>query len=207
PSKGSIFTSYLPRVYTSGMVPPRTLPPVLTVTSDQWPKLMAETTAAGVEPAALMLPVEIPDDREHVQEGDKVLLIVEDDAPFLLDLAREKGCKGLVASAGESGLALARRFKPAAITLDLQLPDNDGWTILDRLKHDPATRHIPVHIISVEEARQRGLKQGAFGVINKPCQREWLEKAFDDMLTFIERPSKNLLIIEDDTVQRSSIVE
>jgi CheY-like chemotaxis protein len=152
----------------------------------------------------------VPDDREAIVDGDKVLLIVEDDAPFaqiLLDLAREKGCKGLVAAAGESGLALARRFKPAAITLDLQLPDNDGWTILDRLKHDPTTRHIPVHIISVEEARQRGLKQGAFGVINKPCQREWLEKAFDDMLTFIDRPSRNLLIIEDDQTQRDSIVE
>ena len=135
---------------------------------------------------------------------------MEDDAPFakiLLDLAREKGLKGLVAANGEAGLGLARRFKPAAITLDLCLPDKDGWAILDRLKHDPITRHIPVHIISVEEARQRGLKLGAFGYLSKPVSREWLEKAFDEMIAFIDRPSKNLLIVEDNADQRKSMME
>jgi Signal transduction histidine kinase len=158
PGQGSIFTFFLPRVYSSSTVAPRPSAPVLATRR-------AELRAVPVfdEPALEYVeadvPTEVPDDRATIQAEDRVLLIVEDDAPFaniLLDLAREKGMKGLVASNGEAGLGLARRFKPAAITLDLCLPDKDGWTILDRLKHDPITRHIPVHIISVEEARHVG---------------------------------------------------
>ncbi len=200
--KGSVFTFYLPRVYTPAVVLPRASAPVL----------ISKETIPTAEPAQVefVAPVEIADDRSSIEADDRVLLIVEDDTPFaqiLLDLAREKGFKGVVATSGETGLGLARRFKPAAMTLDLCLPDKDGWTILDRLKHDPLTRHIPVHIISVEEARQRGLKQGAIGYLNKPVSRDWLEKAFDDMVSFIERPSKNLLIVEDDEDQRRSILE
>ena len=203
PGKGSKFTFYLPRVYTAPVTTARTAAAVLA--SDLAPETTEEVY--DLPPART---VEIPDDRHTIQHEDRVLLILEDDVAFaqiLLDLAREKGFKGLVATAGVSGLSLAQRFKPSAITLDLQLPDNDGWTVLDRLKHDPRTRHIPVHIISVEEARQRGLKQGAFAYLNKPVSREWLEKAFDDMVAFIERPAKNLLVVEDDDVQRQSIVE
>jgi CheY-like chemotaxis protein len=121
-------------------------------------------------------------------------------------MAREKGFKGLVATNGSVALALAQRYKPAAITLDIRLPDRDGWTVLDRLKHDPETSHIPVHIITVEEERQRALKQGAFNHVQKPVTREDLGKAFDDIGEFTQRVRK-LLVVEDDDVQRMSVVE
>ena len=96
-----------------------------------------------------------------------MLLIVENDlgfARFLLDAAREKGFKGLVTSLGAAALAMAREYKPDAITLDIFLPDIDGWRVLDRLKNDVATRHIPVCVISTEEARERALSSGALAV-------------------------------------------
>src|SRR6202011_1869345 len=89
-------------------------------------------------------PVGIFDDRNEIEAGDRVVLIVEDDIAFagiLLDLAREKGFKGLVATTGSTALTLAQKYSPAAITLDIRLPDRDGWTVLDRLKHDAKTRH------------------------------------------------------------------
>jgi CheY-like chemotaxis protein len=139
-----------------------------------------------------------------------VLLIVEDDPGFariLLDTAREKGFKGLIALRGDVGLDLARQFKPDAITLDLQLPVIGGWTLLDRLKHDPATRHIPIHIISASDERQRGLQLGAIAYLQKPVTREALIEAFAGMKGFVERKVRNLLVVEDDQAQRSSIVE
>jgi CheY-like chemotaxis protein len=152
----------------------------------------------------------ILDDRNDIQSGDRVVLIVEDDISFagiLLDLAREKGFKGLVATSGTLALALAQKYKPAAITLDIRLPDRDGWTVLDRLKHDPETSHIPVHIITVEEERQRALKQGAFNHVQKPVTHEDLGKAFDEIRDFTERHIRKLLVVEDDDVQRMSVVE
>jgi CheY-like chemotaxis protein len=152
----------------------------------------------------------ILDDRNDILAGDLSALIVEDDISFasiLLDLARDKGFKGLVATNGTIALALARKYKPSAITLDIRLPDRDGWTVLDRLKHDPETRHIPVHIISVEEERQRALQQGAVNHVQKPATHEDLGKAFDDMRDFTERRIRKLLVVEDDDVQRMSVVE
>jgi CheY-like chemotaxis protein len=153
-----------------------------------------------VDPAVLVQ-TEVSDDRESIQPGDRVLLIIEDDVPFariLLDLAREKGFKGIVALRGDAGLALARRWKPDAITLDLQLPNIDGWNILDRLKHDPATRHIPVHIISVMEGRHRSLHQGAIAYLQKPVTKDALEDALSNIKRFVDRGVKNLLVVEGD---------
>src|SRR6185369_7282847 len=141
--------------------------------------------------------------RLEIQEGDRVLLIVEDDAKFaniLLDLAHEKGFKCLVATTGSVALALAHKYSPAAITLDIRLPDRDGWTILDRLKHDPRTRHIPVHIISVERQRRRALRQGAFNHLPKPVTNGDLEKSFDAINDFLSRDARELLVVEDDDV-------
>lgn len=102
---------------------------------------------------------------------------------------------------------MAREFKPTAIILDIRLPIMDGWTILDRLKHDPTTRHIPVHIMSVEEGKQRSLQQGAIAYLQKPISSEALGNALAAIKEFIERPVKNLLIVEDDEIQRQSIIE
>src|SRR5688572_6068864 len=111
-----------------------------------------------------------PDDREAIQPGDRVVLIVENDLNFarvLLDMAREKGFLGIIALDGEAGLTLAHEYKPDAITLDIDMPVIDGWQVLDRLKHNPDTRHIPVHIISGIDRRQHGLRAQAIAYLGK----------------------------------------
>lgn len=136
-------------------------------------------------------------------------MIVEDDLKFaqiLLDLARQQGFKGIVAQDGSTGIAMAREFKPTAIMLDIRLPVMDGWTVLDHLKHDPNTRHIPVHILSVEDGQQRGLQLGAIAFLQKPVTGEALTKALTEIKGFVDRV-KNLLVVEDDETQRHSIVE
>jgi HAMP domain-containing protein/CheY-like chemotaxis protein/signal transduction histidine kinase len=154
--------------------------------------------------------VGIHDDRSTVQPGDRVVLIVENDPHFariLLDMAREKGFKALVAMDGEQGLELVREYRPDALTLDIDLPGIDGWTVLDRLKHAPETRHIPVHILSGVGQRQRGLRQGAVNYLEKPISKENLDAAFDRISTFLEEGVKRLLVVEDDPTQRQSIIE
>jgi CheY-like chemotaxis protein/signal transduction histidine kinase/HAMP domain-containing protein len=152
----------------------------------------------------------IHDDRSTVQPGDRVVLIVENDPHFariLLDMAREKGFKALVAMDGESALELVREYRPDALTLDIDLPGIDGWTVLDRLKHAPETRHIPVHILSGAGQRQRGLRQGALNYLEKPISKDALDNAFDRISTFLEEGVKRLLVVEDDATQRQSIIE
>jgi HAMP domain-containing protein/signal transduction histidine kinase/CheY-like chemotaxis protein len=160
----------------------------------------------------LLLPSEVPDDREDVMEGDRIVLIVEDDPVFartVLDGARDRGFKGLVALRGDAGLALAREFKPDAIVLDMNLPVMDGWTVLDHLKHHPATRHIPVHIVSAGEleGKANALRAGAVAFLQKPLEKEHLDETFQQIASFIDRGVKSLLVVEDDDDQRNSIVE
>ncbi|MDE3091167.1 MAG: response regulator, partial [Chloroflexota bacterium] len=152
----------------------------------------------------------IADDRAFIAEGDHVLLIVEDDINFagiLLETAHAKGFKCVVATRGDAAFKLVREFKPHAITLDLLLPDVDGWTLLDRFKKDPETRHIPVHIISVESARELGLKRGAFAFLEKPVSKAMLDESFARLLSFVEAKQRDLLIVEDDDTERQRIVE
>jgi CheY-like chemotaxis protein/signal transduction histidine kinase/HAMP domain-containing protein len=153
---------------------------------------------------------EIADDRDVIAPDDKIVLIVEEDqtfAPILLEAAREQGFRGIVTSRGDAAVSLAHRYRPNAITLDIQLEETDGWQVLDRLKHDSATRHIPVHIISVADEPQRALRQGAFAQLTKPVTRKALDDAFTNIRAFIERRVKKLLVVEDDEVERSSIVD
>ena len=155
-------------------------------------------------------PTPLIDDRNNIQQGSRTLLIVEDDMKFariLLDMAQEEEFKGIVADNGSTGLALAQEFQPTAILLDIHLPGMDGWTVLDRLKHDPNTRHIPVYFMSVEEGRQRGLQQGALAYLQKPVSREALHQALTKIKDFVDRSVKNLLVVEDNETQRHSIVE
>jgi len=160
----------------------------------------------------LLLPGEVPDDREDVVPGDRVVLIVEDDAAFahtVLDAAREQSFKGIVALRGDAGLALAHEYKPDAIVLDMKLPAMDGWTVLDQLKHHPDTRHIPVHIVSAGEAdgKASALRAGAVAFLQKPLDKERLDDTFQQIASFIDRGARSLLIVEDDEDQRNSIVE
>jgi HAMP domain-containing protein/CheY-like chemotaxis protein len=214
PGEGSTFTLYLPQIYVPaasvGAPSSRLLAPGSASAVHPLPQPGVGSWELGAAGEAALLQFEVSDDRESIQPGDQVFLVVEDDASFariLLERAREQGFKGIVTLKGEAVLPLARKFRPDAISLDIRLPDVDGWTVLDRLKHDPETRHIPVHIISVLEDRQRGLKQGALAYLHKPVTHEALDEALADIRRFVERKVKRLLVVEDDDVQRNSVVE
>jgi HAMP domain-containing protein/CheY-like chemotaxis protein/signal transduction histidine kinase len=149
------------------------------------------------------------DDRGLIAPGDPSVLIVEDDERFaktLLDFAREKNFKGIVTYRGDSALSLARDYLPSAILLDIDLPDIDGLTVLDRLKRDPSTRHIPVHVMSALRERERALRQGAISYINKPVSRDALQEEFKRIQKFLMGGKRSLLVVEDDMAQRESIV-
>ncbi|HXG57703.1 MAG TPA: HAMP domain-containing protein, partial [Thermoanaerobaculia bacterium] len=201
---GSTFTLYLPLNY---VVPAGQRPESATAPArDEHP--VPPEQAAGTP--QVVIEEQVPDDRESIRSGDRSVLIVEDDVRFariLLDMARDQGFKGIVTTRGESAIALARRYRPDAITLDIALPDMEGWTVLDRLKHDRLTRHIPVHVISAGEESSRALRLGAFAQVQKPVTKEGLDDAFAKIRGFVERPNKTLLVVEDDDTQRNAIVE
>jgi CheY-like chemotaxis protein/signal transduction histidine kinase len=218
PGQGSTFTLYLPRRQEKNDQNTLTLPELTTSirkapTIKELPLLENRPTTGDTSASAKVLttfPHEIPDDREIIQPGDRILLIIEDDDKFariLLDMARQQGFKTIVALQSKQGLALAQQFKPNAIMLDIYMPEMDGWTVLDRLKHKPDTRHIPVHILSVDERQQRGLQLGAITYLQKPVSPEALTQVLTEIKGFIERQVRNLLIVEDDRVQAQSIIE
>ncbi|HEY4751262.1 MAG TPA: HAMP domain-containing protein [Steroidobacteraceae bacterium] len=197
---GSTFTLYLPLNYM-GSAFNRGL---------QGPGVAA--TAAAYQP--VVLPVvrqeEIPDDRDELKPDDAVLLVVEDDPHYgriVLNLARERGFKVLLARTGADALALARKHRPSAVSLDVFLPDMLGWTVLNQLKRNPETRHIPVQILTVEDERQYGLERGAFSFITKSVTTEGLEEAFERLKDFTESRVRRLLVVEDDPAEQMSVTE
>ncbi|MDF2753117.1 MAG: ATP-binding region ATPase domain protein, partial [Gaiellaceae bacterium] len=217
PGEGSTFTLYLPQRYAAH-------PPAETG-ADLLRELTGGVVAAagtgnGAEPAVAQLdelPIdpellvgEVEDDRDAIEDGDRVVLIVEDDPEFArteLTIARERGFKGLVALRGDTGLALAREFRPDAIVLDMNLPVLDGWTVLDRLKRHPSTRHIPVHIVSAVGERQPALLAGAAAFVQKPATLEQMNEVFGGIESFIDRDVRRLLVVDDDEAQRQAIIE
>ena len=154
---------------------------------------------------------EAQDDRDSIQPDDRVLLIVENDLAFarlVLEGAREKGFKGLVTTLASGALALTRDFEPDAVTLDLFLPDMNGWRVLNRLKNHLSTRHIPVFVISTDEARAQALEAGAAGFIAKPLQsKETLDRALGELHRFVTRPERHLLILMSESAERDELVE
>ena len=152
----------------------------------------------------------IADDRDNLQPDDAVLLIVEDDphyARVLCDLSHDKGFKVLVAMRGAEALALAREFHPTAVSLDVFLPDMLGWTVLNHLKQDPATRHIPVQMLTLDEDRHHGLARGAFAFVTKPTTPEGLESALARIKEYATPRRKRLLVVEDNPAEQLSIRE
>ncbi len=203
PGVGSTFVLFLPQAYQPGHIEIATAPPGAVMTG------RPGATEISVD-ESLLTESAIQDDRDRIDSGDRVLLVIENDLSFasiLADLARGKGFKVLAAGRGDVGLAMAKRYQPDAITLDIDLPVMDGWTVLDRLKHDSTTRHIPVHIISMMEEAQRGMRLGAMAYLPKPVEREALDAAFTTIHGFIDRKVRNLLVVEDDDLERKSIVE
>ena len=153
--------------------------------------------------------LEIPDDRNSIQPGDRTLLVIEDDLNFakiLMDLAHEKQLKVIVANRGETGLAYAKRYKPDAISLDVVLPGIHGLAVLDRLKHDPATRHIPVQIFSVIDQLPRQKRAGSVAQLQKPASPDAVKKGFEEIKRFVEQSKKELLIVESNEEERKRIV-
>jgi HAMP domain-containing protein/CheY-like chemotaxis protein len=149
------------------------------------------------------------DDRGLVAPGDPSVLIIEDDERFskiVLGFAREKNFKGIVTMQGDSALSLARDYLPSAILLDLDLPDIDGFTVLDRLKRDPSTRHIPVHVMSSLRERERALRLGAISYLNKPVSKDALQEEFTRIQKFLLGGKRSLLVVDDEPAQRDSIV-
>ena len=148
------------------------------------------------------IPPDMPDDRDGITGTDSVLLIVEDDHNFasaLLEFSRRKGYKGVIAVRGDTVLALAKTYKPIGILLDIQLPVKNGWEVMEDLKKDPRTRHIPVHIISSFEVKSESLLKGAIDFIAKPVAIEQMDAVFEKIGQALTRSPKKALIIEDNT--------
>ncbi|MFZ6013995.1 MAG: response regulator [Bacteroidota bacterium] len=148
------------------------------------------------------------DDRNHLEKDDKVVLIIDDDLKFadiVIKQARSKGFKVLSAATGENGLALAARYKPHAIILDLDLPGISGLHVLAELKANPDVRHIPVHIVSVDERSLKPIKDGAVEFLTKPIDKTQMEATFRRIENFVSRKMKKLLIVEDDENARKAM--
>jgi signal transduction histidine kinase/DNA-binding response OmpR family regulator/CHASE3 domain sensor protein len=148
------------------------------------------------------IPAEIPDDRNALGAGDKVLLIVEDDTLFagsLLEFSRKKGYKGIVAVSGDAAIRMARRYRPMGILLDIQLPVKNGWEVMEELKKDPHTRPIPVHIISSFEVKSESIQKGAVDFLSKPMAFENMDNVFERIEYFLNRSAEKVLIVEDNS--------
>ncbi len=195
--QGSTFTVYLPLTYvgeqeteiqetekTVALEPNKVAPPVT-------PKVAAKHTGVFIQ---------VPDDRSILVPGDKTILIVEDDVTFVKALSpfvKANGYKVLVATRGNDALALARKYQPAGILLDVNLPVMDGWSVIEHLKQDYTTRHIPVHIMSSDEARHKSLEHGAIDFISKPMVEKDLNQVLHKMEAVSNKSSRQLLIIEE----------
>jgi signal transduction histidine kinase/DNA-binding response OmpR family regulator len=210
PGVGSTFTLYLPQVYVSTMQAKVAELPRIQPSSDTLAPVstVEETTVTSLSPPRIGVTeilaedLVVEDDRGNIKPGDPVLLIIEDDVTFariLVDMARSNNLKAVVALRGATALSFAREFKPGAVTLDISLPDMVGWTILDRLKHDPATRHIPVHVISGDDNRRRGLALGAMTYLQKSVGGGSIDEAFSAIQQSMDRGTKKLLIVGSGT--------
>ena len=203
PGQGSSFTLYLPIKYvgpSTGVKPPANEGARPTV---QAPAMLPRATADRI--------VEhVADDRLEIEPGDSILLVVEDDphyARVIMDLARDKGFKVLVAARGADALNLAQQFQPSAVSLDVFLPDMLGWTVLNQLKQNPLTRHIPVQIITLDEDRQHALARGAFSFVTKPTTTEGVDDALSRIKEYAQARRRRLLVVEDNPSEQLSIRE
>jgi CheY-like chemotaxis protein len=228
PQKGSVFSLYLPQAFPPSRVPRKSDAAAVASAAIEAARhaadrratdkpatlpLFDDTSSARSEPQPLpsIMVNEADDDRDAVHSGDKTVLIVENDLSFakvLLEAAREQGFKGVVTSQGTAALTIVSEMKPAAILLDIFLPDIEGWRVLSRLKNDLSTRSIPVHVISTEEARDRALDAGARRFIAKPIQsRKAVDEVLEEIHSYATTERRKLLLVEPDPVRLSTIRE
>ena len=202
PGQGSKFTLFLPDTYV-GPAAASTSKVERSGSSQAKPVFLTTVTVAEQD-------ARIADDRDNLVEGDAVLLIVEDDphyARVVCDLSRDKGFKVLIAHTGSEALALAQEYRPTAISLDVFLPDMLGWSVLNHLKQNPNTRHIPVQMLTLDEDRHHGLSRGAFGFVTKPSSADDLEAALTRIRLFAKPRRKRLLVVEDNPAEQLSVRE
>lgn len=199
PGKGSRFTLVVPTAYNAATIPPADAAPAPLPSSGSKPLAPPQSISADW-PA--------DDDRDSLAEGRRLLLVIEDDQVFasiVRDLSRDMGFQCIIAGTAEEAIQLARSFKPSAVVLDLGLPDQSGLTVLDRLKHDDDTRHIPIHVVSAADHSQTALALGAIGYLTKPVRREQLADVLESLQAKLETRMRRVLIVEDDAVQRDAI--
>ena len=203
--EGSTFTVVIPETYDPARVAARDLRPAA-------PVIAAEPSAAPVPTVPVPAPAgpsrRVADDRDAIADDRYVLLIVEDDEAFagiLRDLSREMGFRSLVAGTAEEALRLAQQFNPSAIVMDIGLPDASGLSVLDRLKRDVQTRHIPIHVVSASDHAQTALSLGAVGYMLKPVKREQLVEVLEKLEAKLSQRMHRVLIVEDDDVQREAV--
>ncbi|MES2544568.1 MAG: response regulator [Bacteroidota bacterium] len=192
PGTGSTFTLTIPIFITSASaIYKESNPEKEVLASPEHKKFISET-----------IPESVPDDRDEIREGDKIMLIVEDDRPFakaLLEYSRERGYRGIVTVRGDEAYNLAIHYKPVAVLLDIQLPIKSGWEVLEELKSNAITRHIPVHIMSSHKLRQESLLKGAINFLDKPIAFEQIPEIFQRIEEIVNRESQKVLIIEDNS--------
>ncbi|WP_339489217.1 response regulator [Pseudomonas sp. EL_65y_Pfl2_R95] len=206
PGTGSTFTLLLPETYdetTAQVVTEASAEPAI----QQPIKIAQASVPVPAVNAPLMLP-RFADDRELLPDAGRSVLVIEDEPKFaqiLYDLAHELEYSCLVAHGADEGVELASKLLPQGILLDMRLPDASGLTVLQRLKNNPVTRHIPVHVISVEDRMEAALQLGAIGYAVKPTTREHLKAVFAKLEAKLSQQVKRVLLVEDDALQRESI--
>jgi len=201
--QGSTFTVTVPAIYDPSLVPAREGP-----AKTEPANVPASTDAPRSAPGTVVRRVD--DDRHSVDDAKRVLLVVEDDESFasiLRDLSREMGFRSLVAGTADEALTLASEFMPSAIILDVGLPDQSGLSVLDRLKRDSATRHIPIHVVSGTDQAETAFSLGAVGYEIKPVKREQLVEVLRKFETRLSQRVHRVLIVEDDPVQRDAVAK
>jgi CheY-like chemotaxis protein/CHASE3 domain sensor protein len=205
PGEGSTFTLALPHRYRPSITPPPAVPDAARVVSRA--PTLKQAPAPTSHPVADPY---VPDDRADLKQGRPILLVVEDDPRFaeiLSKLAHENEFQVVIAATADEGIRLANEYHPSAVILDMNLPDHSGLSVLDRLKRTPATRHVPVHVISVEDYAQQALSMGAIGYMLKPVQPEAVVQALRKMEQRFTTRMRRLLVVEDDDIQRDSICQ
>ena len=195
--EGSTFTITVPATKIEKQLPAETF------TEEKMPEIVAENTGQE-RPSYLspIIPEEVADDRSIISEKDKVILIVEDDTNFatsILSFTRKSGYKGIVVVRGDQALEMALHYKPSAILLDIVLPVKDGWQVMEELKSNPATRHIPVHMMSSMEAKRESIVKGAIDFINKPVALDQMQQIFSKLEEAFNREKRKVVIIEENT--------
>jgi CheY-like chemotaxis protein/CHASE3 domain sensor protein len=213
PGEGSVFTLTLPLVYAGKVEAPHAPSgetPTLAATAPpreeapSRPPAPAPTASGAVK----LKPAPVEDDRDHLHSDTRLILAIEDDTRFstiLRDLVHEMGFQFVAAHSANEGLAAVANYRPSAILLDINLPDYSGLGVLDQLKHNPKTRHIPVHVLSVADYTQEALERGAIGYGLKPVKREQLVEAIQRLEERFSQSLRRVLVVEDDERQRDSI--